>query len=155
MSLKFNILIGDQGLHLYADVSCLKNLQISDSILNSPDKINEVSITKDLVIITTEDPDFRYGAQQAPLIKNSRKINNINIYDWKGNHLWNIADVVGDIKMAFWGGDVVSKCFLKETFNLSDSELIEGHSFYTCSAGAKGYVIDLTDRKICHTYPVK
>ena len=78
MSLQMYVLIGKELLSLGSDVSFLKKLNLRKNIIESLDNIYEISITKNLLIITTEDEDFRNGNQHVPLTKESRTKNNIN-----------------------------------------------------------------------------
>ncbi len=88
-------------------------------MIESSENIYEISITKDFVIITTE-----YAVQsKSDTIKNSTAINkiftnNINAYDWNGNHLWNIADIVGDLNIPYFGGTVTTKDIMKNHFGI-------------------------------------
>lgn len=158
MSFSVHILMNGRTLYLSAEIGDLKRLGMSvgmsGRIIESLDNIYEISITKDLVILTTEDPDFRGGALQAPFVKESRKVNNINAYDWEGNHLWNIADLVGDIRMAFWGGSVTTVESLKGISGFDAAKFAEtdGHDLYACTAGGFMYVIDLDDRRIVQIF---
>lgn len=148
MSLQMYVLIGKELLSLGSDVSFLKKLNLRKNIIESLDNIYEISITKNLLIITTEDEDFRNGNQHAPLTKESRTKNNINAYDWDGNHLWNIADIVGDIKMPFYGGNVTTKENLQGHFGVNMSNLNDSHDFYVCTSGSRMFIIDLNDRTV-------
>ena len=105
-------------------LNCLSHAHI----IHTPDKILAILVIKDMIILLTEDRDFRNGAQQAPFYKDDRRINNIDAYDWNGTHLWNIGDLVGDIKTPFTGAVL--------TADESNQDLL------TCFAGAYRFVID-------------
>ena len=83
-------------------------------IIGLQDEINSIFILKDMIIIITEDRDFRHGYRPTSYIKDNRQINNIDAYDWQGNHLWNIGDIVGDIKRGFGGGGAKKKKTFKK-----------------------------------------
>lgn len=69
------------------------------NILEFKDYICKMIVTDDLLIVRTEDRDFRDCSQSASWIKDKREINNVDAYDHNGNHLWNIGKIIGDIKM--------------------------------------------------------
>ncbi len=155
MICRVRVIIDNKALLLQLDISELKKMHINEGFLDSLDKICEISITKDLVIVTTEDPDFRSGATQVPTMKESRRENNITAYDWQGNRVWNIADIVGDIKMAFLGGSVCTIEALRNTVGFDEELVPEGHDLYTCVAGGFLFIIDLTDTKVLQTLHAK
>ena len=66
-----------------------------------PDKICNIIICDAFLVLRTEDRDFRNGRSYASFVKDNREVNNIDAFDWQGNHLWNIGEIVGDVKMAF------------------------------------------------------
>lgn len=155
MNCRVSILVDNKVLRLQLDVSELKKMHINDGFLDSLDKIYEISITKDLVIVTTEDPDFRNGAKCVPIMKESRRENNITAYDWRGNRVWNIADMVGDLKMSFLGGSVCTIETLKNAVGFDERLVPEGHDLFTCVAEGFLFVIDLTDAKVLQTLHAK
>lgn len=114
--------IPSDGLY---QLNCLSH----SHIINTSDKILEILIIKDMIMVLTEDRDFRHGALQAPIYKDDRRINNMDAYDWNGNHLWNIGDIVGDIKTPFTGAAL-------------SAEESETGEFLICFAGAYRFVID-------------
>ena len=155
MSLKISVLIDQKVLSITTDISYFKKIYMQTHILEPLDHIYEVSITKDLLIITTEDPDFRNGNLQAPPIKEERLTNNINAYDWGGNHMWNIADIVGDIKMSFFGGSVCTKKSFNSYWGFNASRVKNDHELFSCTAGDYLYIIDLTDKKFIQKLDAK
>ncbi|MBQ9161717.1 MAG: hypothetical protein IJX74_00435 [Clostridia bacterium] len=83
------------------ETSGLYNLNFGGYRISSLDKIYGVFITDNMVFLMKQDPVFRDGALFAPAIKEDRRINCVDAYDRKGVHLWNIGDIVGDIKFVF------------------------------------------------------
>lgn len=149
MSLRVSVLINQKRLFFSTDCSDLiYNISMRKHTIESLDHIYEISITKDLFIVTTEDPDFRDGRKMASIIKQDRSINNINAYDWDGNHLWNIAEIVGDIKRSFFGGCVTTKELLDSHAGFDRTKIESGHELFACTADSYLYIIDLTDRKL-------
>lgn len=116
-------------------------------IIELQDEISGIFILKDMIIIIAEDRDFRYGAKTAPFYKNDRRINNINAYDWQGNHLWNIGDIVGDIKMPFDGGSLTTKASVQQDNRLLDVGDCSSDLFY-CIADARRFLIDPIQKSI-------
>ena len=70
--------------NLYA-INCL-----SGKTVEFLDRIREICIAEEIILIRTEDQDFRNGSQNAPFVKDNREENNVNAFDWQGNHLWNL-----------------------------------------------------------------
>ena len=101
--------------------------------IHTPDKILSILIIKDMIILLTEDRDFRNGALHTPIYKDDRRINNINAYDWGGRHLWNIGDIVGDIKTPFTGATLTAN---------DDSDDNKQKDLLICFAGDFRFVID-------------
>jgi hypothetical protein len=116
-------------------------------IIDLQDEICGIFILKDMIIIRAEDRDFRYGAKTAPFYKDDRRINNIDAYDWQGNHLWNIGDIVGDIKMPFDGVDLTTKASAQLDNSLLDVGDCSQDLFY-CKADARRFLIDPVQRRI-------
>ncbi|MBR6744493.1 MAG: hypothetical protein IKM00_04685 [Clostridia bacterium] len=107
-------------------------------IINTSDKILSILIIKDMIILLTEDRDFRNGALQAPFYKDDRRTNNMDAYAWNGKHLWNIGDIVGDIKTPFTG---VSLTAGENNSECSADLLI-------CFAGDYRFVIDPIEKSV-------
>lgn len=125
----------------------LYQLNCLDHVINLLDKICEIFIIKDMIIIRTEDRDFRNGTLQASFIKENRQINNIDAYDWNGKHIWNIGDIVGDIKMAFSGGTLTTN---HDIINCGMLNIDNDCSFdlYKCYAGGFQFVVDPIQKKL-------
>ena len=144
--LKVTALFNKNVFRLELNANDVKQFKIMDQEVDSPDRVYEFSITSKLVIVTASDRDFRNGAKTAPWKKDDRRINNINAYDWDGNVLWNIGDIVGDIKTPFLGGWVTTKEILQE--GGTEVECPASHDLFMCFADARRYIIDLEERKV-------
>ena len=156
MSLVVSVLINGNSLNLNTDLYNVKYLGWGNKTINFLDNILDISITKNLVIVTTEDPDFQNGAQIIPWVKDHEITNNnINAYDWNGNHIWNIAEIVGNIKMCFCAGHVNSVKDFKDYYGFMESKYNKEHDFFSCTTYAHLYVIDLTERKLVQRLDIK
>ena len=124
---------------LYA-INCLagKNVEFLD-------RIREICIAEEIILIRTEDRDFRNGCQSAPFVKDNREENNVNAYDWAGNHLWNIGELVGDIKMAFDGISHITPAEAKREFGIKPKR--NAQCLFGCFAGGFMFVIDAESKK--------
>lgn len=128
------------------DAKNIKNLGMYAHILELKDNIVEIAITSDYLIVATEPPELR-GRSYAPLVIQDRPQNNINAYDWRGNHKWNIAEIVGDIKYSFYGGSVTTAELLAG--DVDPSILNDDHEYYFCvSHNDQKYIIDLTEKRL-------
>ena len=117
----------------------------SGETIKFPDKICDVCISDGIMLVRTEDRDFRSGCQNVPFIKDNREKNNIDAFDWQGTHLWNIGDIVGDIKMAFDGITYITS----EEAQLEFQVVAESsHELFRCIAGGFVFVIDATAHKL-------
>ena len=120
----------------------------SGILLDTPDKITQICISKERIVIRTEDPDFRNGNMLAPILKESRRINNINAYDHNGVHQWNIGDLVGDIHMQF---DYVTHITAAEAKQLYGVKIHKTkHQLYSCIAEGFVYLIDANDKRLLY-----
>lgn len=126
------------------DNFAVNNLCLCSRMIEPSENVYEISITKDFVIITAE------YALQSKSDTNSTEIftNNINAYDWDGNHLWNIADIIGDLKMPYYGGTVTTKDIMKNHFGFDELRYDDSCELFCCSACNHLYVIDLNCRKL-------
>ena len=149
MALRISALIDQKRVGFsVGNLADIKQLSMFSHILESEDSIYEIAITKEYILVTTQDPDLR-NSVHAPLVKDDRSINNINAYDWNGRHRWNIGQIVGDIKAAFWGGTVTTKELLSAHAGIDPDKLVDGHELFVCTAtNDRMYVIDLTDRQL-------
>lgn len=149
-----HILINGEVLTLSINTNTMKQVGFNKEILKLEDDIINISVTSNMVIIATEDPDFRNGLNQVDFVKACKiKKNNINAYDWDGNYLWNISDIVGEIDMAFFGGCVSSINKLSNHYGFDQLKYSADSEIYTCVAGGKMYVIDLKRKKVIQILP--
>ena len=116
--------------------------------LKSLDPILGVVMTKEYLIVLTEDPDFRDGRTQAPIYVDSVPVNNINAYHWDGTHAWNIADIVGDIRTYFCGCAARANEYVRDVPEVANHPEIWNHEFIRASTMDFFYLIDITDKKL-------
>jgi hypothetical protein len=155
MSIEIYALVNQKVASFRVNGSSVHELGMYAHILKSLDVIYQVSISKDYLIVTTEDPSVRSG-RWDPSFPKDRPTNNINAYDWSGNHQWNIAEIVGDIKASFWGGTVTTKDLIANHAGIDTSKIDENHEFYCCTAtNSYLYLIDLTDRRLIQIVQTK
>ena len=114
----------------------------NDHPVKSIEHITEVSVTKDLIIITRDQ-----------YFTKSHIADNIDAYDWNGNHLWNIKDIIGEICNLYCYGSVVGNYELIQFLKGMDKEnlYIAGHDYYECVTDAHYLIIDLNEKKVVHT----
>ncbi len=126
--------------NLYA-INCLagKNIEFLD-------KIREICIAEEIILIRTEDRDFRNGCQSVPFVKDNREENNVNAYDWQGNHLWNIGELVGDIKMGFDGITHITPVEAKREFGIRPP--FNAQCLFSCVSGGFVFIIDAKNKKM-------
>ena len=110
------------------------------------DTIRDICIAEEIILIRTEDRDFRNGCLIAPFVKDNREQNNVNAYDWAGNHLWNIGELVGDIKMAFAGISHITPAEAKREFGIKPKRTAQ--CLFRCVAGGFVFVVDAESRKM-------
>lgn len=148
------VLINGKLLTLSINSGIVKQMGFNKEILQSEDGIIGISVTESMVIVVTEDPDFRNGATHAEVVKPYKiKKNNINAYDWDGNHLWNISDIVGEINMTFYGGNVSTVSNLSNCYGFDQQKYNAESELYVCHAGGRLYVIDLKEKKVVQILP--
>ena len=137
---RFAFEIESDGLYR---INCLSGLAVE-----SLDQICEICIFYNILVIRTEDRDFRNGSQQAPLLKDDRSVNNILAYDFHGNFLWNIGSIVGDIKMAFSSVSCVLKADAEKDLGITipgDTEIL-----LKCIAGGFVFIVDAISNKMLY-----
>lgn len=149
MSFNIRILLDQKIMHISADNIAINNLCLCSHPIDPSGGVYEISATKDLVILTTE-----YAVQSnSDTVETSAAAydiftNNINAYDWNGRHLWNIADIVGDLNIPYFGGTVTTKDLLKSHFGFDESKYDDSSELFCCSAGNRLYVIDLNCQRL-------
>ena len=137
---RFAFEIESDGLYR---INCLSGLAVE-----SLDQICEICIFYNILVIRTEDRDFRNGSQQAPFLKDDRSVNNILAYDFHGNFLWNIGSIVGDIKMAFSSVSCVLKADAEKDLGITipgDTEIL-----LKCIAGGFVFIVDAISNKMLY-----
>lgn len=110
------------------------------------DKIREICIAEEIILIRTEDREFRNGCQSVSYVKDNREENNVNAYDWQGNHLWNIGELVGDIKMAFDSITHITSAEAKQEFGIRTP--INAQCLFRCVSGGFVFIIDAKNKKM-------
>ncbi len=144
-----HILINGKILTLAVNIDDIKTLGCNVKKIEMKDSIISVSVADNIIIILSEDPEFRMGSKQIEFVKNSYiEKNNITAYDWDGNVLWNISDIIGEINMSFSGGCVTTLENLSTYFGF-DKKMYDANSkLYACTAGGKNYIIDLDKKTV-------
>ena len=102
----------------------------------------------DFLLVRTEDRDFRNGAQSATWVKDNREENNNNAFDWQGNHLWNIGELVGDIKMQFDAITHITPIEAKREFGLRLKK--NAQSLFKCISGGFVFIIDAQSKTMLY-----
>ncbi len=111
-----------------------------------PDMICQICILDDYFIIETEDRDFRNGIRPVPFRKDDRSENNVLAFDSKGNFLWNIGSIVGDIKLAFDNIYCIFKSEAKDVFGITQPDIPD--VLLHCTAAGWTFIIDIEKRKL-------
>lgn len=127
------ILIDDKRLRFESKLDDLYQISVMHHFIDFADRIMELSITKDYIIVVT--------------LPRGYKGNNINAYDWEGNHLWNIGDIVGDINISFLGGQVVTAKQLNEPNCLESIDEVPS-ILYSCVADGFLFIIDPIQKRL-------
>ena len=133
-------------LEIESNGLCKVNFTLSDKILQLPDKICKICVTDDMIVIHTEDRDFRNGQQSAPWVKDNRQINNVDAYDHNGNYLWNIGSIIGDIKMQIDGIYQINAKEAKKEYGVKVRR--KQRNLFICTAGGYLMIIDGTQQKL-------
>ena len=128
----------------------LQQIHMHHIPIDSCGRITNISFTKDMIILQKDPPSdpkapHNIDKNYAP---NYGTYNYVDAYDYKGNHLWNISEILGDIGSGVHSGHVCSTDFL-----ICDSKqaYIEGHELFVCwNAYGMRYMIDLDDKKVIH-----
>ena len=134
--------------HFCIDAPEAYEIRLTYTTLKSLDPILGVVMTKEYLIVLTEDPDFRDGRTQAPIYVDSVPVNNINAYHWDGTHAWNIADIVGDIRTYFYRCTPCSSEYVMGVPEVANHPEIWDHEFIEASTADFYYLTDITDKKL-------
>lgn len=129
----------------------LKKLYGLKTPICTVDRILNVFITKDLIILLKADRAFRDESVRYVSYGVDRRINNIEAYDWDGNLVWNIGDIIGDIKTGFLRANVIPGYLFEEFYNRKLPEQYNSHELLYCAAN-KVFVIDLSSNEIIDTF---
>lgn len=123
--------------------------------IKSLDHIISVNVTKDFIILYKEDRAFRDGTRKSVSYDETwdRRINNIEAYDWDGNLVWNIGDIVGNIHRPFWGGIVIAGKDFEKVYGSAIPEECLNHDLLCCAAYDMVYVVDLSNSTFIGKYP--
>ena len=116
--------------------------------LKSLDPILGVVMTKEYLIVLTENPGFRDGQRPTSIYVDSVPANNINAYHWDGTHAWNIADIVGDIRTYFYRCTPCSSEYVMGVPEVANHPEIWDHEFIEASTADFYYLTDITDKKL-------
>ena len=126
---------------------CIRSSIITQ--IKSIDNIHGINITKDFIILTKKDRAYRGGAKLLTDADfGERRVNNIEAYDWDGNLIWNIGDIVGDIGKPFYGCNLVTKDMLGSNMLDKIPESAASHDLLVCNATPRIFVVDLETREI-------
>ena len=134
------------------DLSLLDSLNIKDQTIIFPGGITEISITHDLFIITTADPIFQ---DNKPHKFEECSTDLIKAYDWQGNLVWSIKDIIPNINAPLYGGFIVDQDHIMDILMGYDLQYNNYHDFYVCFIGGLRYIIDLQERKVIAKSPTK
>ena len=117
--------------------------------ITSLDRIYNISFTKNMVILLTASPKFRNTPAPNPeYVPDYSAYNYVNAYDYNGNYLWNIAEIIGDVGTGICDGYVCSSKYLLED---SKEKYIEGHELFVCwDCYGMRYLIDLDEKRVLH-----
>lgn len=123
--------------------------------IKSLDHIISVNVTKDFIILYKEDRAFRDGTRKSVGYDETwdRRINNIEAYDWDGNLVWNIGDIVGNIHRPFWSGIVIAGKDFEKVYGSAIPEECLNHDLLCCAAYDMVYVVDLSNSTFIGKYP--
>ena len=108
------------------------------------DRICKICLCDELIVVKMEDRDFRDGRQISPPIKDDRTINNVDAYNWKGEHLWNIGDIIGDIKAKIDNISYIDTTEAKREFGVHAEK---NARLFHCTALGWTFIIDAVNRK--------
>ncbi len=148
MAFLISMLNEGQENRFYIDAPETYEVRLTYTTLKSLDPILGVVMTKEYLIVTTENPGFRDGQRPASLYVDSVPVNNINAYHWDGTHAWNIADIVGDIRTYFYRCTPCSSEYVMGVPEVANHPEIWDHEFIEASTADFYYLTDITDKKL-------
>lgn len=103
MDIQISVLIDKKAAFFSVSDTQINRIGFYKRVLELPGQITDISIAKNLFIVTTRDPNSRGCKAGERPAEPDYSANNITAYDWDGNFLWNIAEIVGDIGISFFG----------------------------------------------------
>ena len=94
----------------------LRQIRLFDRDISCLDRIHHISFTKNMIILQKSSPLYRYSiADPDPnYVPDYSVYNYVDAYDYDGNHLWNIAEILGDIGCGVHSGQVCAPDWLIE-----------------------------------------
>lgn len=138
MYISVDIFMDNEHKYFSIGVSKLEEISIFGNVVKNLGEVYEITIAKSQIIITNN-----YGSH-----------NNINSYDWYGNHLWNIGEIITNNTDTYDGCAVISKeQAIKSSPDIDVSNFQEGHDFLIAVSGAYHYIVDLNEK--CFIYQSK
>lgn len=121
-----------------------KTIGIGGINLSVSDHISIVSLTKNAVTLLIDSPRFRHAPGYVP----DYASNCVDAYDYEGKHLWNIAQIIGNVGSNICCGHVCSTKFLMGD---AKDRYIEGHELFVCwDSNDIRYLIDLDEIRVIH-----
>ncbi len=132
--------ISSEGLY---NINCLSGLSIE-----SLDKIYEICIIYDCLVLITEDRILRNGFNPIPFTSENRCENNVVAFNSDGVFLWNIGSIVGDIKMPFSSISSVLKSEAEIECGVRWPEA--NNILLKCIAGGFTFIIDVKNEKMLY-----
>ena len=137
---------GDKKFSSEIETEGLYTLNCSSGVkIELLDKICQICISDDVVVIRTEDREFRNGCQCAPFVKDDRLENNVIAFDLQGNKLWNIGEIVGDVKMAFDSISYITSADAEREFGIKTEQT---HNLFKCICAGFIFIIDASNREL-------
>jgi len=122
------------------DISCNnRQLFINHSIINFENDINGVSIGLSIVFVLFLGESSSY--EELPK-------NNVHAYDFNGNFLWDIGEVVDEARPFQRMSIHNAKSLIQHDTSSAPLAVTEGHEYlvlYTC--GDQRFIIDVTEKR--------
>lgn len=114
--------------------------------VESPDAICHICIFRNLLILKTEDRVFRNGHHPVTFVNDDRSENNVLAYDLHGRYMWNIGEIVGDIRRPFTNISCVFKEDAEKEYGIT---IPDGSDILLeCVAGGLVYIVDAINKKL-------
>ena len=134
-----------KNLDFSLDVPEIYNINYLKYPIVSEDKIHEICIAEGYLIVLFADRGFRDGSISLP-DEIERKENNVIAYDWEGKKLWNIGEIIGDIRDILVSIGFISKEQAEEFYGGSTKGC--GDILLHCTDWlGRHYIIDVANRR--------